>query len=181
MSRKVDAMTLEEKLAYYRQKNEERKKNRMKATTPDSLIYWGAGKKYGIYMGWGKLANMQWINTKQGRKLAIYVKCGAGSKRKIFYCFEKTAENQALCLHRNDIIQMYGKTVYYENNRGVKVFTHFVLSVGLFASKPKLVEVMNARENLDVKLWKQVTVKGQEEEVNDALAYINMLSEDDEN
>ena len=65
----------------------------MMAQTPDALIYWGTGKKHGIYMGWGKLVNLQWIDTKVGKKLAIYVKCGAGVKRKIFYCFERSRKS----------------------------------------------------------------------------------------
>ena len=180
MREKVRLMSEEERIAFYKEKNELRKKKRMMAQTPDALIYWGTGKKHGIYMGWGKLVNLQWIDTKVGKKLAIYVKCGAGVKRKIFYCFERRSENQALCLHRNDIIQMYGETSYYTNSRGVKVLAHNVLSVGAFATTPRLTEVMNARENIDVKLWKQVKVKGQEEEINNVLEFLELMSEDDD-
>ena len=181
MREKVRMMSEEERQAYYKELNEKRKKSRLQAESPDAITYWGAGKKRRTFTAIGKLVNLYYVTTKNNTKMLVsYVKCGAGIKRKVFYCSTKTAENQFLVMKRNTIVQMYGFTVYRTLRNGKKILTHLVIEVGQFATHPRLSEVMEARENIDPKLWKKVTVKGNEEEVNDTLEFLGLLSEDDD-
>ena len=180
MDKHVLGMSEEEKSAYYREKNEKKRKNRLQAETPDAIIYWGTGKKHKTFLAYGKLVNLQWIKINPNYSiLASYVKCGSGLKRKIFYCDSKTAENQFLVMKRNTIVQMYGYTTYYIDRQERKVMVHRVIEVGQFATHPRLSEVMSARESLDEKLWKKVNIKGQEEEINDVLQFLGMMNEDE--